>query len=107
MEEPQVGEEVDDLLLVEEGDIEQAMVMLLEIEKTVVEGAGAAGLAAVMADPAREAGHDHHVVAADAPTPFDGFTTYFNPNLFSIPQFNLHAGYFIKDNFIIQIPKNS
>ncbi|UUZ65383.1 threonine ammonia-lyase [Polaromonas sp. P1-6] len=31
---------VDDMLLVDEGDIEQAMVMLLEIEKTLVEGAG-------------------------------------------------------------------
>ena len=39
---------VDDLLLVEEGDIEQAIVMLLEIEKTLVEGAGAAALAAVL-----------------------------------------------------------
>lgn len=44
-----------------------------------------------------------NVVAADAPTPFDGFTTYFNPNLFSIPQFNLHAGYFIKDNLSISL----
>ena len=34
---------VDDILLVDEGDIEQAIVMLLEIEKTLVEGAGAAG----------------------------------------------------------------
>ena len=39
---------VDDLVLVDEGDIEQAMVMLLEIEKTLVEGAGAAGLAALL-----------------------------------------------------------
>jgi threonine dehydratase len=39
---------VDDVLLVSEGDIEQAIVMLLEIEKTVVEGAGAAGLAALL-----------------------------------------------------------
>jgi threonine dehydratase len=30
-------------VLVDEGDIEQAIVMLLEIEKTLVEGAGAAG----------------------------------------------------------------
>ncbi len=44
---------VDDLVLVEEGDIEQAMVMLLEIEKTLVEGAGAAGLAALLKYPAR------------------------------------------------------
>ncbi len=42
---------VDDMLLVDEGDIEQAIVMLLEIEKTLVEGAGAAGLAAVLKHP--------------------------------------------------------
>ncbi|MFM7532402.1 MAG: threonine ammonia-lyase [Rubrivivax sp.] len=47
---------VDEWCLVDEGDIEQAIVMLLEIEKTVVEGAGAAGLAAVVKDPARFAG---------------------------------------------------
>jgi threonine dehydratase len=51
-----VRELVDDLMLVEEGDIEQAIVMLLEIEKTVVEGAGAAGLAALLRDRARFAG---------------------------------------------------
>jgi threonine dehydratase len=44
---------VDDLVLVEEGDIEQAIVMLLEIEKTLVEGAGAAGLAALLKYPER------------------------------------------------------
>jgi threonine dehydratase len=42
---------VDDMLLVDEGDIEQAIVMLLEIEKTLVEGAGAVGLAAVLKYP--------------------------------------------------------
>jgi len=47
---------VDDLVLVDEGDIEHAIVMLLEIEKTLVEGAGAAGLAALVKDPARFAG---------------------------------------------------
>ena len=47
---------VDDLVLVDEGDIEQAIVMLLEIEKTLVEGAGAAGLAALLKEPARYAG---------------------------------------------------
>ncbi|MBT9489917.1 MAG: pyridoxal-phosphate dependent enzyme, partial [Rubrivivax sp.] len=51
-----IGALVDDLVLVEEGDIEQAIVMLLEIEKTLVEGAGAAGLAALLKDPARFAG---------------------------------------------------
>ncbi len=47
---------VDDMVLVDEGDIEQAIVMLLEIEKTLVEGAGAAGLAALLKDPTRFAG---------------------------------------------------
>ncbi|CAB5681208.1 L-threonine dehydratase catabolic TdcB [Delftia tsuruhatensis] len=47
---------VDDLLLVDEGDIEQAVLMLLEIEKTLVEGAGAAGLAALLRHPQRFAG---------------------------------------------------
>ncbi|MDH4114530.1 MAG: pyridoxal-phosphate dependent enzyme, partial [Burkholderiaceae bacterium] len=47
---------VDDMVLVAEGDIEQAIVMLLEIEKTVVEGAGGAGLAALLRHPARFAG---------------------------------------------------
>ena len=47
---------VSDMLLVDEGDIEQAMVMLLEIEKTLVEGAGAAGLAALLKYPERFAG---------------------------------------------------
>ena len=47
---------VQQLLLVDEGDIEQAIVMLLEIEKTLVEGAGAAGLAALLRHPARFAG---------------------------------------------------
>ena len=51
-----VRERVDDLVLVDEGDIEQAIVMLLEIEKTLVEGAGAAGLAAVLKHPERFAG---------------------------------------------------
>ena len=41
------------ILLVGEGEIEHAIVLLLEIEKTVVEGAGAAGLAALLADPGR------------------------------------------------------
>ena len=44
---------VDDMLLVTEGDIEQALVMLLEVEKTLVEGAGAVGLAALLKYPER------------------------------------------------------
>ena len=45
---PVVRKLVGDVLLVDEGDIEQAIVLLLEIEKTVVEGAGAAGLACLL-----------------------------------------------------------
>ena len=42
--------------LVAERDIERSVAMLAGIEKTVVEGAGAAGLAAMLADPKRFAG---------------------------------------------------
>ncbi len=45
---PLIKANVDDVLLVSEDDIEQAILMLLEIEKTVVEGAGGVGLAALM-----------------------------------------------------------
>ena len=51
-----IRDKVDDIVLVDEGDIEQAIVMLLEIEKTLVEGAGAAGLAALLKHPQRFAG---------------------------------------------------
>lgn len=44
---------VDDIVLVTEQDVEQALSLLLTIEKSVTEGAGAAGLAAVLADPTR------------------------------------------------------
>ncbi|KLE33799.1 threonine ammonia-lyase [Aurantiacibacter luteus] len=47
---------VDDILLVDEPRLETAVSLLLQIEKTVVEGAGAAGLAAVLAYPERFAG---------------------------------------------------
>ena len=53
---PLIRSLVDDVVLVGEDDIEQAILMLLEIEKTVVEGAGAVGLAAVLKDRARFAG---------------------------------------------------
>jgi len=47
---------VADILLVEEEALEEAILTLLEVEKTVVEGAGAAGLAAVRSYPERFAG---------------------------------------------------
>jgi len=39
---------VDDILLVDENEIENAVLMLLQIEKTMVEGAGACGLAGLL-----------------------------------------------------------
>jgi threonine dehydratase len=42
-----------DVMLVTERELERAVAMLAGIEKTVVEGAGAAGLAAMLADPSR------------------------------------------------------
>jgi threonine dehydratase len=44
------------VLVVEEETIERAVVALIEIEKTVAEGAGAAGLAALLEHPQRFAG---------------------------------------------------
>jgi threonine dehydratase len=51
-----IAERVDDILLVDEPALEKAVALLLQIEKTVVEGAGAAGLAAVLDNPAIFAG---------------------------------------------------
>lgn len=48
-----IAERVDDILLVGEPALEKAVALLLQIEKTVVEGAGAAGLAAVLSNPDR------------------------------------------------------
>jgi threonine dehydratase len=48
-----IGETVDEILLVPERDIETAVSLLLQIEKTVAEGAGAAGLAALLRHPDR------------------------------------------------------
>ena len=47
---------VADILLVEEPQLERAVLQFLEIEKVVVEGAGAAGLAALLAHPERFCG---------------------------------------------------
>src|SRR6476659_6432097 len=46
----------NEVILVPARDLERAVAMLVGIEKTVVEGAGAAGLAAMLADPGRFAG---------------------------------------------------
>jgi len=55
---PLLRAHVDDMVLVGESQVEQAIFQLLEIEKTVVEGAGAAPLAAVTANPALFAGRN-------------------------------------------------
>ncbi|RYD51662.1 MAG: threonine ammonia-lyase [Sphingomonadales bacterium] len=44
---------VDDIVLVSERRLEEAVSLLLQIEKTVVEGAGAAGLSAMLSEPER------------------------------------------------------
>jgi threonine dehydratase len=49
----QLRRSVDHVVVVPESRIEEAIALLLQIEKTLCEGAGAAGLAAVLADPAR------------------------------------------------------
>ncbi len=51
-----IAAHVDRIDLVRERDIEHAVALLVGIEKTVVEGAGAAGLAALLAEPGRYAG---------------------------------------------------
>ncbi|KUO68433.1 MAG: threonine dehydratase [Alphaproteobacteria bacterium BRH_c36] len=50
---PIVRKFVDDFVLVSEAQLERAVSLLIGIEKTVVEGAGAAGLAAMIAQPQR------------------------------------------------------
>lgn len=57
-----IAELVEDILLVGEADIENAISLLVAIEKTVVEGAGAAGLAALLAEPERFRGQKVGIV---------------------------------------------
>lgn len=61
---PIIRAHVADLLRVDEAAIERAMGLLASIEKVVVEGAGAAALAAVLDDPARFAGRRIGVVVS-------------------------------------------
>lgn len=51
-----IDELVDDILLVGERDLEHAVALLVANQKTVVEGAGAAGVAALLAQPERFTG---------------------------------------------------
>ncbi|MCY4397523.1 MAG: threonine ammonia-lyase [Rhodospirillaceae bacterium] len=59
-----VRQHVSDILLVDESALENAVLMLLEIEKSVVEGAGAAALAAVLQERARFSGRNVGVVVS-------------------------------------------
>jgi threonine dehydratase len=52
-----IAKQVDEILLVGEPALENAVSLLLQIEKTVVEGAGAAGLAAVLSNREAFGGH--------------------------------------------------
>jgi threonine dehydratase len=53
---------IEDIVLVSERDLEKSVALLLQIEKTVVEGAGAAGLAALLAHSQRFAGRNIGIV---------------------------------------------
>ncbi len=55
---PVVRELVVDIVLVDEAHLERAVNLYLTLQKTMAEGAGAAGLAAMLADPARFAGRN-------------------------------------------------
>ena len=51
-----VKDRVDDILLVEEEHLERAITLYADVEKTIAEGAGAAGLAALLAHPSKFSG---------------------------------------------------
>ena len=59
-----IRQHVSEILLVAEPELENAVLMLLEIEKSVVEGAGAAALAAVLQESARFAGRNVGIVVS-------------------------------------------
>jgi len=53
---------IDDILIVDEPDFEEAVAMFATVEKTVAEGAGAGGLAALLRHPERFAGRKVGVI---------------------------------------------
>ena len=59
---PLIEQWVDDVVSVDEAGIERAVELIVERQKLVVEGAGAAGLAALLADPERFRGKKVGVV---------------------------------------------
>ncbi|HSH43114.1 MAG TPA: threonine ammonia-lyase [Arenicellales bacterium] len=61
---PIVAGLVSEILLVDESEIEQAVLTLLEVEKTVVEGAGGVGLAAMLQHPETFSGRNVGVIVS-------------------------------------------
>ncbi|MDM4769910.1 threonine ammonia-lyase [Solimonas sp. SE-A11] len=61
---PVIVELADEVVLVEEHHIERAIALLATIEKVVAEGAGAAGLAALLANPERYQGRQVGLVVS-------------------------------------------
>ena len=59
---PVIDALVDDVLIVTDTQVEQAIALMAERANVVAEGAGASGLAAVLADPARFAGRKVGIV---------------------------------------------
>ncbi len=59
---PIVRRWVDDMLVVDDSEVERAVALFLSVEKTVAEGAGAVGLAALLGDPDRFRGRKVGVV---------------------------------------------
>ncbi|HEY6452999.1 MAG TPA: threonine ammonia-lyase, partial [Steroidobacteraceae bacterium] len=57
-----VRELVDDIVLVSENELEGGIALLLNVEKTVAEGAGAASLAAILSQPERYRGRKVGVI---------------------------------------------
>jgi threonine dehydratase len=53
---------VNDIVLVDESELERGIALLLNVEKTVAEGAGAASLAAILAQPQRYRGRKVGVI---------------------------------------------
>jgi threonine dehydratase len=63
---PVIRELATELVRVEDAQIERAIGLLVNVEKMVVEGAGAAALAALLADPAKYAGRKVGLVVTGA-----------------------------------------
>ncbi|MEN3974554.1 threonine ammonia-lyase [Emcibacter sp. SYSU 3D8] len=59
---PIIRDKVDGIVLADEGQLEQAIALYIAIEKTVAEGAGAAALAGILAEPERFRGRKVGVV---------------------------------------------